>query len=82
MSPSRPPRSTAKPAREQVTLEFPDNKLLAALGGVHAKNFVRIEQRLGVRVSTRGNLVSIEGGPDAREQGPDAARRRRLRPRS
>jgi len=56
------------PAREQVTLEFPDNKLLVALGGAHAKNFVRIEQKLGVRVSTRGNLVSIEGAPDAREQ--------------
>jgi phosphate starvation-inducible PhoH-like protein len=68
LSPSRPTKSSAKPAREQVTLEFPDNKLLAALGGAHAKNFVRIEQKLGVRIASRGNLVSIEGPADAREQ--------------
>ncbi len=51
-----------------MTLEFPDNALLAALGGVHAKNFVRIEQKLACASSTRGNLVSVEGAPDAREQ--------------
>jgi len=55
-------------AREQVTLEFPDNTLLAGLGGAHHKNFVRIEQKLGVRVATRGNLVSVEGTPEARER--------------
>ncbi len=55
-------------AREQVTLEFQDNKLLAQLGGAHHKNFVRVEQKLGVRVATRGNLVSVEGAPAAREQ--------------
>ena len=50
------------------TLEFPNNAALAALGGAHQKNFVRIEQKLGVRVATRGNLVAVEGAPDAREQ--------------
>jgi phosphate starvation-inducible PhoH-like protein len=55
-------------AKEQVTLEFPDNALLAELGGAHQKNFVRIEQKLGVRLATRGNLVSVEGTPDARER--------------
>jgi len=55
-------------AREQVTLEFPDNALLAMLSGAHAKNLVRIEQRLGVRVAMRGNLVAVEGAPDARER--------------
>ncbi len=69
MSPSR---SSAKPAKgatkEQVTLEFPDNKLLAALSGAHAKNFVRIEQKLRVRIAMRGNLVLVEGAPDTREQ--------------
>jgi phosphate starvation-inducible PhoH-like protein len=58
--------SKRKPAREQITLEFPDNKLLASLSGAHQKNFVRLEQKLGVRVATRGNLVAIEGPSDAR----------------
>ena len=43
------------------TLEFPDNKLLRALGGPHAKNFSRIEQKLNVGIDMRGNLVAIEG---------------------
>lgn len=63
------PRSkSAKTTREQVTLEFPDNRLLAALCGAHARHFVRIEQRLRVRINMRGNIVVIEGEPDLREQ--------------
>ena len=50
----------------QTTLEFPDNRLLAALGGAHEKNFVRLEQVLGVRLASRGNLVAVEG--DNRER--------------
>jgi phosphate starvation-inducible PhoH-like protein len=54
--------SPAKKApREQVTLEFDSNKLLAALGGAHQKNFVRLEQALGVRITQRGNLIAVEG---------------------
>jgi phosphate starvation-inducible PhoH-like protein len=47
--------------KTQLTLEFPDNKLLAALGGAHEKNFARLEQTLGVRLSTRGNLIAVDG---------------------
>jgi phosphate starvation-inducible PhoH-like protein len=47
--------------KSQLTLEFPGNKLLAALGGAHEKNFARLEQSLGVHISSRGNLVAIEG---------------------
>jgi phosphate starvation-inducible PhoH-like protein len=47
--------------KNQVTLEFPGNKLLAALGGAHEKNFARLEQVLGVHVSSRGNLVAVDG---------------------
>lgn len=57
-----------KAAREQVTLEFPNNTSFSALSGAHQKNFVRLEQKLGVRVATRGNLVALEGSPDARER--------------
>ena len=47
--------------KEQVTIEFPDNALLAGLAGSHHKNFVRLEQRLDVRIASRGNLVAVEG---------------------
>ena len=52
--------------KSQLTLEFPDNKLLAALGGAHEKNFARLEQALDVQLATRGNLVAVEGA--ARER--------------
>jgi phosphate starvation-inducible PhoH-like protein len=44
-----------------LTLEFPDNKLLAALSGPHAKHFARLEQKLNIAIDTRGNLVAIDG---------------------
>ncbi|MBV9550066.1 MAG: PhoH family protein [Alphaproteobacteria bacterium] len=47
--------------KAQTTLEFPGNKLLAALGGAHEKNFARLEQVLNVRITSRGNLVAVEG---------------------
>lgn len=53
--------------REQVTLEFPDNALLAGLAGAHQKNFARIEQKLNVKVATRGNLVAVEGERESRD---------------
>ena len=67
--------ATAKrAAKEQVTLEFPNNALLAALGGAHQKHFVRVEQKLGVRIATRGNLVAVEGSPEARERAASVLR--------
>ena len=72
MSPSR--AQHRKSAREQVTLEFPTNVFLPALGGAHQKNFVRLEQKLGVRVATRGNLVAVEGSPDSRERAASVLR--------
>jgi phosphate starvation-inducible PhoH-like protein len=44
-----------------TTLEFPDNKLLRALGGPHAKHFARLEQKLNVGIDSRGNLLAIDG---------------------
>jgi len=49
-------------------LEFKRNALLPSLAGSHSRHFVRIEQRLGVKIAMRGNLIAIEGSPDAREQ--------------
>jgi phosphate starvation-inducible PhoH-like protein len=70
LSPGRPKRAT----KEQVTLEFPDNRLLAGLSGSHQKNFVRLEQNLDVRIAMRGNLVAVEGSPDMRERAASVLR--------
>lgn len=59
-------RKKAAPAREQTTLEFKRNDLLAALSGGHNRHFVRLEQKLDVRLAMRGNLVAIEGADAAR----------------
>ena len=60
--------------REQVTLEFPNNALLAVLEGTHQKNFARLEQKLGVRVAMRGNLVAVEGASEDRERAANVLR--------
>ncbi|MFO1246868.1 MAG: PhoH family protein [Alphaproteobacteria bacterium] len=48
-------------AKHTLTLEFSDNRLLAALSGPHAKHFARIEQKLGAVLDMRGNLVAVDG---------------------
>jgi phosphate starvation-inducible PhoH-like protein len=65
--------NTAAP-REQVTLEFKRNAALAELAGPHSRHFVRIEQRLDVKLAMRGNLVAIEGAPALREQAASVLR--------
>ncbi len=55
-----------KSVSEQVTLEFGDNKLLAALGGPHEKNFARLEQRLNIHITQRGNRVAVTGADRSR----------------
>ncbi len=70
---SPPTKKKAQP-REQVTLEFPNNHLLAELAGAHQKNFARLEQKLAVRVATRGNLVALEGSSEARDRAASVLR--------
>ena len=48
-------------AKNALTLEFPDNRLLVALSGPHAKHLARLEQKLSVGIDMRGNLVAIDG---------------------
>ena len=62
------PASQATPAPspgpgKAVTLHFGDNALMALLLGDHDRNLVRLEQALGVRLSSRGNRVAIQGDP-------------------
>lgn len=54
---------TAEGRREPLFLEFDDNRLLPMLFGDFGRHLVRLEQRLGVLISSRGNSVTISGEP-------------------
>lgn len=59
-----------KPAPEDrgpqpLLMNFDDNHLLGELFGEHDRNLSRIEQRLNVSVSTRGNRIAISGSPES-----------------
>ena len=54
-------------SRAPLVIEFDDNRLLGALFGAHDRHVARIEQRLGVSVSSRGNRVAIVGDPWPRQ---------------
>jgi phosphate starvation-inducible protein PhoH and related proteins len=47
--------------KNALTLEFPDNALVAALSGAHARHLARIEQKLDAGIDMRGNLLSVTG---------------------
>ena len=49
-------------------MTFDDNSLLAHLVGEHDQHLDRIERRLGVRLTARGNQVSIDGPASSVEQ--------------
>jgi phosphate starvation-inducible PhoH-like protein len=53
--------------QDQLTLEFKRNALMPALTGNHSRNLVRLEQKLGVKLAQRGNLIAVQGVPEARE---------------
>lgn len=57
----QPTKQPAEQSQGKVTLEFDDNKQLAALFGQHDENLTRIEQLLGVAISARGNHLVVEG---------------------
>lgn len=54
-------------AAEPQVLNFADNQLLPLLFGEYDRNLARIEQSLGVRLSSRGNRVSVSGSSQAVE---------------
>ncbi|WP_408904077.1 PhoH family protein [Neoroseomonas nitratireducens] len=59
------PRSAIE--HRSVTLQFDDNVLLPMLHGEHDRHLARIEQVLGVRLSSRGNRIAITGGAERTE---------------
>ncbi len=52
----------------QTLLAFDDNKFASALFGQYGQNLALIERRLGVKVDSRGNHVTVEGPRDACER--------------
>src|SRR5690606_31163063 len=50
-----------------IVLTFDDNKLAGALYGAFDENLARLEQKLGIDISSRGNQLSIRGAADAAE---------------
>jgi phosphate starvation-inducible PhoH-like protein len=68
----RPAPST--PEQRSVTLQFDDNALLPLLYGEHDRHLVRIEQRLGVRLGSRGNRLKIDGTPERTDVAESALR--------
>ena len=49
------------PEQRSVTIQFDDNGLVPLLYGEHDRHLARIEQRLGIRLGSRGNRVTIAG---------------------
>lgn len=47
--------------KRSIVVDFSDNNLLVSLFGEHDRNLARIEQALGVSLSSRGNRVAISG---------------------
>ncbi len=45
-------------------IDFNDNRLAKSLFGEHDRNLARLEQKLGVVLTPRGNRVSVKGSPD------------------
>lgn len=58
---------TAEPDSRPLLVDFDDNRLLARLFGENDRHLARIERRLGVTVSSRGNRVAI-GGPSGKRE--------------
>jgi phosphate starvation-inducible protein PhoH and related proteins len=66
--------SSGQPAQADapILLQFDDNTLLPMLFGEHDRHLARIEQKLGVRLSSRGNRVAVHGPHSSREAARDA----------
>ncbi len=55
-------------AAGQLELAFDDNRLVSQLYGEFDQNVALVEQRLGVRITPRGNHVTLAGGAGAIER--------------
>lgn len=51
-----------------IVLTFDDNRLASTLYGQFDENLARLEQKLGIDISPKGNQLTIKGEADAAEQ--------------
>lgn len=51
-----------------IVLTFDNNRLASALFGQFDENLARLEQKLGIEISSKGNLLTIKGEQTAAEQ--------------
>lgn len=65
-------RPSAPPVDAPLHLQFDDNTLLPMLFGEHDRHLVRLEQKLGVSLVSRGNRLAISGPHSAAERARDA----------
>jgi phosphate starvation-inducible PhoH-like protein len=56
---------------QPLVIDFADNRLLAVLFGEHDRNLARIEQKLGVTLTPRGNRLAIGGAPEMQQVARD-----------
>jgi phosphate starvation-inducible protein PhoH and related proteins len=59
--------SADQSAQRVVTMQFDDNALVPLLYGEHDRNLARIEVRLGIRLNSRGNRLTVTGTPERTE---------------
>ncbi|NCY25237.1 MAG: phosphate starvation-inducible protein PhoH, partial [Alphaproteobacteria bacterium] len=69
-SPSGPPSSESR----SVTLQFDDNALLAQLFGEFDRHLSLLEKQAGVRLSSRGNRLTISGNAERTQVAEEALR--------
>ena len=53
---------------QEISLEFPDNRLLVDLCGEFDRNLAHMESMLGVQILRRGNHLTVIGEESARQQ--------------
>ncbi len=58
---TRPGAGATETVVEPMVLRFSDNRLLPALFGEHDAHLARLEKALDVRLSSRGNRISVAG---------------------
>lgn len=70
----KPQGTTGRPdaAAEAIVVQFRDHSLLPLLFGEFDQNLARIEQNLGVTLSSRGNRIAISGPESATVNARDA----------
>ena len=51
----------SKQYKEEITIEFPNNSLIALIIGNHSVNLSKLEKLIGVCISSFGNQFNISG---------------------